>query len=86
MAKNNDLINRYKILWQKVQKITPEIYAAFALILSRDYGWETVSIEELFQRTQALWVECSEMNIDMRQLCSDEVDIDVRSATEKGLV
>ena len=39
MGKNNSLINKYKMLYKKIEQITPEVYAGIALTLHRKYGW-----------------------------------------------
>ena len=34
MAKNNRLVNQYKHMYQKIQQITPEVYAGIALCVT----------------------------------------------------
>lgn len=79
MAKNNDLINRYKILNQKVRNIVPEVYAAVALVLSREYEWTYEQIDEFFGETQAVWQEYADSKMDMVQACYEETGIELRS-------
>lgn len=79
MAKNNDFINRYKILNQKVRNIVPEVYAAVALVLSREYEWTYEQINDLFGETQAVWQEYSDSKMDMVQACLEETGIELRS-------
>ncbi len=79
MAKNNDLINRYKILNQKVRNIVPEVYASVALVLSREYEWTYEQINDFFGETQAVWQEYSDSKMDMIQACLEETGIELRS-------
>jgi hypothetical protein len=79
MAKNNDLINRYKLLNLRVQQIVPEVYAAVALTLYRDYEWTYEQINDLFGLTQEKWEYYSDMHLDMIQICSEETGIELRS-------
>lgn len=79
MAKNKALMNGVKILYKKIQSITPEIYASFALVLSRNYGWTHEQIEELFARSQQLWEEVSNSDLNMIQMCDEETGIELRS-------
>lgn len=85
MAKNNDLINRYKVLYEKVQQIVPEVYAGLALALYREHGWTYEQINDLFAESQAIWQECVDMDINMVQMCEEETGIDVqRKVDERG--
>ena len=79
MAKNNDFINRYKILYAKVNNIVPEVYAAVALVLSREYEWTYEQINDFFSETQAVWQEYSDSKMDMVQACLEETGIELRS-------
>lgn len=78
MAKNNDLINRYKVLHQKVHQITPEVYAGIALALHRKYGWEYEQINELFAESQVIWNECANSDVNMVEMCERETGIELR--------
>lgn len=79
MAKNKALMNGCKILYKKIQSITPEIYASFALVLSRNYGWTHEQIEELFMQSQELWNECANSSLNMVEICDEETGIELRS-------
>lgn len=85
MAKNNDLINRYKMLYEKVQQIVPEVYAGIALALYRKHGWTYEQINDLFCESQEIWQECVDLDINMVQMCEEETGIDVqRKVDERG--
>lgn len=79
MAKNNKLIETYKYIHQKIQEITPEVYAAIALALTRKYGWEHEQINELFQESQDIWNECVHGKVNMLEMCEQETGIELRS-------
>ena len=79
MAKNNDFINQAKILYAKVNNIVPEVYAAVALVLSREYEWTYEQINYFFGETQAVWQEYSDSKMDMVQACLEETGIELRS-------
>ena len=79
MAKNNDLITRYKTLYNKINQIVPEVYAGIALALQRNYGWDYEQINELFEGSQRIWEDCNEKNVNMVQMCADETGIELRS-------
>lgn len=79
MAKNNDLITRYKTLYNKINQIVPEVYAGIALALHRNYGWDYEQINELFEGSQRIWEDCNEKNVNMVQMCADETGIELRS-------
>ena len=82
MAKNNSLINRYKAMYQQIQKITPEVYSALAIALHRKYGWGYKRINDLFCESQEIWSECINSNINMVQMCYEETGIDVQRKVE----
>lgn len=79
MAKNNDLITRYKTLYNKINQIVPEVYAGIALALQRNYGWDYEQINELFEGSQRIWEDCNEKNVNMVQMCADETGIELRN-------
>lgn len=81
MGKNNDLINRYKQLYKKIEMITPQVYAGIALALHRKYGWGFKRINDLFAESQDIWEECLTKDINMIQMCEVETGIDVRPKT-----
>lgn len=77
MAKNNALINQYKQMYQKIQQITPEVYAGIALALHRKCGWGYKRINDLFAESQEIWSECVQNEINMIQMCHYETGIDI---------
>lgn len=81
MAKNNDLINRYKQLYAQIKSITPQVYACIALALHRKYGWGFKRINDLFAESQNIWGECVDSDLNMIQMCEEETGIDVQSRT-----
>ena len=83
MAKNNDVINRYKQLYQKIQQITPQVYACIALALHRKHGWGFKRINDLFCESQVIWEECVERNESMIKMCEQETGIDVQAKTQE---
>ena len=85
MGKNNSLINRYKAMYQQIQKITPEVYACIALALHRKCGWGFKRINDLFVESQEIWTECIQSDVNMIQMCERETGIDVqRKVDEKN--
>ena len=65
MGKNNNLINKYKMLYKKIEQITPEVYAGIALALHRKCGWGYKRINDLFEESQIIWNECINSDINM---------------------
>ena len=78
MAKNNYLINKYKILYKKINQITPEVYAGIALALHRKCGWGYKRINDLFEESQIIWNECINSDINMMEMCEKETGIELR--------
>ena len=78
MAKNNYLINKYKMLYKKIEQITPEVYAGIALTLHRKYGWGYKRINDLFEESQIIWNECINSDINMVEMCEKETGIELR--------
>lgn len=78
MAKNNYLINNYKILYKKINQITPEVYAGIALALHRKCGWGYKRINDLFEESQIIWNECINSDINMMEMCEKETGIELR--------
>ena len=78
MGKNNNLINKYKILYKKIEQITPEVYAGIALTLHRKYGWGYKRINDLFEESQIIWNECINSDINMVEMCEKETGIELR--------
>ena len=78
MGKNNNLINKYKMLYKKIEQITPEVYAGIALALHRKYGWGYKRINDLFSESQIIWNECINSDINMVEMCEKETGIELR--------
>lgn len=78
MGKNNNLINKYKMLYKKIEQITPEVYAGIALTLHRKYGWGYKRINDLFEESQIIWNECINSDINMLEMCEKETGIELR--------
>ena len=78
MGKNNNLINKYKLLYKKIDQITPEVYAGIALALHRKCGWGYKRINDLFVESQTIWNECVNSGINMVEMCEEETGIEVR--------
>lgn len=78
MGKNNNLINKYKMLYKKIEQITPEVYAGIALALHRKCGWGYKRINDLFEESQIIWNECINSDINMMEMCEKETGIELR--------
>ena len=78
MAKNNKLINQYKMMFKKIKDVTPSIYAALALALHRKYGWGYKRINDLFMESERIWIECADNCTDMIKMCYEETQIEVQ--------
>ena len=78
MGKNNSLINKYKMLYKKIEQITPEVYAGIALALHRKCGWGYKRINDLFEESQIIWNECINSDINMMEMCEKETGIELR--------
>ena len=78
MGKNNNLINKYKMLYKKIEQITPEVYAGIALALHRKCGWGYKRINDLFSESQIIWNECINSDINMVEMCEKETGIELR--------
>ena len=78
MGKNNSLINKYKMLYKKIEQITPEVYAGIALALHRKFGWGYKRINDLFEESQIIWNECINSDINMVEMCEKETGIELR--------
>ena len=60
-----------------VDNIIPRNYAAFALVLHREYGFSQDDIVNIISATQELYNDSFFNNKDLFQECSDEVGIDM---------
>lgn len=75
MGKNNALINTYKRLDRKIQELTPNIYASFALALHRRWGWGAKRIGDLFNEVAAIWSRGVNESHNLLKECEDETGI-----------
>ena len=60
-----------------VDNIVPRNYAAFALVLHREYGFDQDKITDIIASTQELYNDSLFQGFDIFQVCSDEVGIDM---------
>lgn len=71
-------INMLKMVQQEIKNVTPSVYAAIAIGLVEEFGWDENQVHDLFTYTQSLWSACAEKNISMRQWCLDLTGIEVQ--------
>lgn len=82
---NRPMVQAKEYLKNRIDQITPNIYAAFALTLSDEkYGWTAEQITDLFADTQRLWLDSMSDGRNMAQICSDLLDIDVIAGGDEG--
>ena len=62
---------------EAVDNIVPRNYAAFALVLHRNYGFGQDQIANIIALTQELYNESLFEDLDIFKACSDEVGIDM---------
>ena len=84
MSKNNRLINAMKsIAAQKSDfaylrasnNVVPQIYAALAIALHREFGWGYTRINRAFAESQKIWEEFSGKGNEMMKICEEETGI-----------
>ena len=75
---NKKLIKQFGAMYKQINNITPSVYAGIALALHRKYKWGYKRINDLFMESQTIWNECVQGDVNMLQMCSDEIGIDVR--------
>lgn len=81
---NKRLVNQYKAMYQQINQITPQVYAALSLALNRFHGWEYEQIAELIEESQIIWQECVDSEVNMIKMCEEETGIEVlRRTTER---
>lgn len=85
MGKNNAFINQQKLLYQKINQITPNVYASLALALHRTYGWGFQRINRVFCESQEIWEECVNNGDNMIAMCERETGIDVQRKVEEQI-
>ena len=92
MSKNDKLINslrkiasrnRSENIAKAAERDTAQIYAVLAISLYKlldipDEDKRVDAIEQVFAESQKIWLECSENDIDVNELCEKETGIDVR--------
>lgn len=62
---------------EQVDNIVPRNYAAFALILSRDFGFTQDQLTDLIIKTQELYNDSLFDGFDILKACSDETGLDM---------
>lgn len=62
---------------EQVDKMFPRNYAAFALILSRHYGFTQDQLADVIVKTQELYNDSYFQGLDILQMCSDETGLDM---------
>ena len=72
-------INMLKMVQQEIKNVTPSVYAAIAIGLVEEYGWDENQVHDLFTYTQGLWSACAEKNISMRKWCEELTGIELRA-------
>ena len=77
MAQNKKVLSQFKAMQRQINEITPNIYASLALALSR-CGVSHEEIEAVFAESQAIWEECVNSDVNMREMCLNEIGIDVQ--------
>ena len=81
-AKNRQMNSAIDYLYRKVDQITPQVYAAFAVVLT-ERGWEPEEIAKLFAETQTAWAESGERDVDIVTYCSETLGIEVRAGKQE---
>lgn len=75
---NKKLIERYKVMYQQINNITPEVYAGIALALHRTYGWGYERINKVFSESQNIWQGAVKEGYDVIQKCYEETGIELK--------
>jgi hypothetical protein len=92
MGKNNRLINSLNEIarrnrQQNVEKasdeMVPQIYAALAIALHREFGWGYTRINRAFVESQKIWEDFSGSGPEMIELCEKETGIKVINKEQK---
>lgn len=60
-----------------VDNMIPRNYAAFALVLSREYGFDQDQLTDIIIKTQELYNDSFFDGFDILQVCSEETGIDM---------
>lgn len=77
MAQNKKVLNQFKAMQRQINEITPNIYASIAIALSR-FEVSHEDIAAIFAESQAIWEECVNSDVNMREMCLNETGIDVQ--------
>ena len=82
----NPLIKANRELDQEVQKQIDLIYGSAGVAFARWWGWGSLRIQRLFDKTMETWDECGRTNdISMIQMLEEESGIELRIPdTDKG--
>lgn len=84
MGKNNKLLNQMNALARKhrdenvnkaANDMVPQIYAAIALALYREFGFGYVRINRAFMASQEIWTSFTGRADEMIQMCAEETGI-----------
>ena len=75
MGKNNNLINHYKHLHNKMSGSTSAVYASVVLALRQEYGWGHKRINRVLMASQHIWEEHYSDFDAMSKRCEEEVGI-----------
>lgn len=71
-----------------IKFVVPHVLASFALALDED-GMKVDKINDILVRVQEIWEQSTREGWDVREYCSDKLDIDVvhyLEAKERGLL
>lgn len=86
MGKNNQLINAMRDMARRNEaknvakasdQMVPQIYAALAIALHREFGWGYSRINRAFKASQDVWGDFSGDGAAMIALCEEETGITV---------
>lgn len=81
MPKNDKLINSIKTIAKRnkadsinkaTEQILPQIYAALAIALHREYHFGCERIERVFRRPEEIWTDFTGTGEDMIRQCEEE--------------
>ena len=71
-----------------IKYVAPHMLAAFALVLKENTDMSPDDIAYMIEQTQAMWNRSTSEGWDIRERCSEELDIDVMhelEAKERGI-
>ena len=64
--------------------IVPQVYAAIAMALHREYGWGYTRINRAFARSQEIWESFNGRMDEMAKLCEEETGISLELGGKNG--